>query len=191
VFDPDRLPELSQGDNWLVFHLLAEGDLRALQKANAHFSDDLLSSLLNEPLPGHGVFWSSVSETPYPIPVRALLFEKSFQPADPLYARPAADCYASRLRSRLRSARDEQFQAAVRASRGVRWGFVQHMLADCLPGTLGQDHQERFDWVHQHGLVKRALNEILGSDGWRSGTRDGSQWILATTAARPGAAGKR
>jgi uncharacterized protein len=224
---PGSIPAeiLSQGDNWFVFHLLAEGDLRALQKANAHFSDDLLSSLLNEPLPGHGVFWSSVSETPYPIPVRALLFEKSFQPADPLYARPAADCYASRLRSRLRSAldeavaaagdqpvtasqsvdaaetfaraairrlaRDEQFQAAVRASRGVRWGFIQHVLADCLPGPLGQDHQERFDWVHQHGLVKRALNEILGSDGWRSVTRDGSQWILATTAARPGAAGKR
>jgi hypothetical protein len=29
-------------------------------------------------------------------------------------------------------------------------------------------------------FLKRALNEILGSDGWRSGTRHGSQWILAT-----------
>jgi hypothetical protein len=62
---------LSQGDNWFVFHLLSEGDLRAVRKANAHFSDDLLSSLLNEPIPGHGVFWSSAGETPYPIPIRA------------------------------------------------------------------------------------------------------------------------
>jgi len=105
----------------IVFHLLAEGDLRALQKANAHFSDDLLSSLLNEPLPGHGVFWSSVSDTPYPIPVRALLFEKSFEPLDPLYVRPAADCYASRLRSRLRSALDEAVAAqAASPSRPAR-----------------------------------------------------------------------
>ena len=113
---PGSIPAeiLSQGDNWFVFHLLAEGDLRALQKANAHFSDDLLSSLLNEPLPGHGVFWSSASQTPYPIPVRALLFEQSFQPADPLYDRPAVDCYASRLRRRLKNALDE----AVAASGG-------------------------------------------------------------------------
>jgi DNA helicase HerA-like ATPase len=48
---------LSQGDNWFVFHLLSSGDLQALKKANAHFSDDLLSTLLNEPLIGHGTFW--------------------------------------------------------------------------------------------------------------------------------------
>jgi DNA helicase HerA-like ATPase len=59
---PGSIPQeiLSQGDNWFVFHLLS-----------AHFSDDLLSSLLNEPIPGHGVFWSSAGETPYPIPIRA------------------------------------------------------------------------------------------------------------------------
>jgi hypothetical protein len=33
--------------------------------------------------------------------------------------------------------------------------------------------------------VKRALNEILGEDGWRSATRDGSQWITATAQPRP------
>jgi hypothetical protein len=70
---PGSIPQeiLSQGDNWFVFHLLSDGDLRAVRKANAHFSDDLLSSLLNEPIPGHGVFWSSAGETPYPIPIRA------------------------------------------------------------------------------------------------------------------------
>ncbi len=221
---PGSIPAeiLSQGDNWFVFHLLAEGDLRALQKANAHFSDDLLSSLLNEPLPGHGVFWSSASQTPYPIPVRALLFERSFQPADPLYDRPAVDCYGSRLRRRLKNAldeavaasggqpvtvnqavdatetfktaairklaRDEQFQAGVRTDHGIKWGFVQHKLAGYLPGTFGQDEQERSNWVYRHGLVKRALNEILGENGWRSATRDGSQWVTATAQPRPNAA---
>jgi len=32
---------LSQGDNWFIFHLLSAGDLFAVKKANAHFSDDI------------------------------------------------------------------------------------------------------------------------------------------------------
>ena len=218
---PGSIPAeiLSQGDNWFVFHLLAEGDLRALQKANAHFSTDLLSSLLNEPLPGHGVFWSSVSDTPYPIPIRASLFEKSFALADPHYRRPKVECYASRLKSQLQTtlqeavmasgghavtvghtvdatetfkhaafrqlAHDAGFQAAVRTDRGIKWGYVQHKLADYLPGTFGQEHEERFQWVYQRGLLKQALNEILGESGWRCEMRDGSQWVFATDRANP------
>lgn len=95
---------LSQGDNWFIFHLLAGGDLAAAKRANAHFSDDLLSSLLNEPLPGHGVFWSSSRrpERSYPIPLRVLLFESMFELADPNNDRGPDDTYASRLRSRFR-----------------------------------------------------------------------------------------
>ena len=218
---PGSIPAeiLSQGDNWFIFHLLAEGDLRALQRANAHFSDDLLSSLLNEPLPGHGVFWSSVSETPYPIPTRALLFERTFTPADPHYSRPRADCYASGLKAQLDNAlsaaaaasggnpvtanktvdatetfkfaaihqlaRDNRFQSAVRGDRGIKWGHIQHLLADHLPETFGQQHEERSGWVYRQGLVKRALDEILGEGGWRSEQRDGSQWIFATDRAKP------
>jgi hypothetical protein len=218
---PGSIPAeiLSQGDNWFIFHLLAEGDLRALQKANAHFSEDLLSSLLNEPLPGHGVFWSSVSETPYPIPTRALLFEKAFSPADPDYNRPRVGCYASRLKDQLDNAlsaavavsggspvranktvdatetfkfaairqlaEDDRFQAQVRGDRGIKWGRIQHLLADHLPETFGQQHDERFGWVFRQGLVKRALDEILGEGGWRSDPRDGSQWVFATDRAKP------
>jgi hypothetical protein len=218
---PGSIPAeiLSQGDNWFIFHLLAEGDLRALQKANAHFSEDLLSSLLNEPLPGHGVFWSSVSETPYPIPTRTLLFEKAFSPADPDYNRPRTGCYASRLKDQLDNAlsaavaasggspvranqtvdatetfkfaairqlaEDDRFQAQVRGDRGIKWGRIQHLLADHLPETFGQQHDERFGWVFRQGLVKRALDEILGEGGWRSDPRDGSQWVFATDRANP------
>jgi hypothetical protein len=66
---------LSQGDNWFIFHLLA-ADLVSLQRANAHFSEDLLSALLNELIPGQGVFWSSVGGKPYPVALRVLLFEQ-------------------------------------------------------------------------------------------------------------------
>lgn len=89
---------LSQGDNWFVFHLLSAADLGALKKANAHFSDDLLSSLLNEPIPGQGVFWSSVGGKPYPVSLRALSFEKIYTLRDNKYEKPAGTTYALTLR---------------------------------------------------------------------------------------------
>ncbi|MGE0543889.1 MAG: ATP-binding protein [Dehalococcoidia bacterium] len=93
---------LSQGDNWFVFHLLSAADLTNVRRANAHFSDDLLSTLLNEPIAGQGVFWSSVGGKPYPVPIRALSFEKMYRVADPQYSRPAAATFASELRERLK-----------------------------------------------------------------------------------------
>ncbi len=104
---------LSQGDNWFVFHLLSSGDLAALRKANAHFSDDLLSSLLNEPLVGHGVVWSSVGGAKYPIPVRVLNFDQDL----PLLVErevPAELPYAAALRGRLSAS----LAAAVAAAGG-------------------------------------------------------------------------
>lgn len=205
---PGSIPAeiLSQGDNWFIFHLLAEGDLRALKRANAHFSDDLLSSLLNEPLPGHGIFWSSSGATPYPIPLRALLFEASFRPADPQYDRQAIDCYASRLRSQLtgalneavaasggkpvtvaetvdatetykyaairKLAQDADFQDQLRGEHGIPWGGVQAKLADYLSEAISQDREERFQWVYEQGLVKQALDKILGESGWQSEPRE-------------------
>jgi len=109
---PGSIPPelLSQGDNFFVFHLLSAGDLAALKRANAHFSDDLLATLLNEPLVGHGVFWSSAPGTdrsarPYPLPVRVLSFEAEHRELrDPAYSRGPVDCYAARLRARFRGA---------------------------------------------------------------------------------------
>jgi len=90
---------LSQGDNWFIFHLLSATDLTSLKRANAHFSDDLLSSLLNEPIPGQGVFWSSVGGKPYPVSLRALSFERMFSMRDHDYNQPAGNTYAQTLRS--------------------------------------------------------------------------------------------
>jgi DNA helicase HerA-like ATPase len=90
---------LSQGDNWFVFHLLSSSDLTSLKRANAHFSDDLLSSLLNEPIPGQGVFWSSVAGKPYPVSLRVLSFEKLFSMRDRSYNKPPGQTYAATLRN--------------------------------------------------------------------------------------------
>lgn len=104
---PGSIPKeiLSQGDNWFVFHLLSAGDLMALKSANAHFSDDILSTLLNEPIRGHGVFWSSSSNKSYPIPIRVLSFEQLYKNLrDPDFKGKHVDTYASKLRETYQSA---------------------------------------------------------------------------------------
>ena len=117
---PGSIPNeiLSQGDNWFLFHLLSAGDLYNVRAANAHFGQDLLSALLNEPIPGQGVFWSSVAGKQYPVPLRVLSFEKQYESlADPEFNRPRADTYASQLRERIR--RMVTSQASVSDDRGV------------------------------------------------------------------------
>lgn len=89
---------LSQGDNWFVFHLLSSADLTNVSRANAHFSSDILSSLLNEPIPGHGVFWSSANRKSYPLPVRIKLFEEQYKVRDLKRNGAAIDTYATALK---------------------------------------------------------------------------------------------
>jgi hypothetical protein len=89
---------LSQGDNWFIFHLLSGADLGSVRSANAHFSNDLLSALLNEPIPGQGVFWSSVGGKPYPVAIRVLSFESMYPLLDPTFTREAASTFARSLR---------------------------------------------------------------------------------------------
>ncbi len=100
---PGSIPNeiLSQGDNWFLFHLLSAGDLSNVRAANAHFGQDLLSALLNEPIPGQGVFWSSVGGKQYPVPLRVLSFESRYQMLDPEYNRQPATTYARQLRERI------------------------------------------------------------------------------------------
>ena len=100
---PGSIPSeiLSQGDNWFLFHLLSSSDLSNVRSANAHFGQDLLSALLNEPIPGQGVFWSSVGGKQYPVPLRVLSFESRYTLLDAKYDRAAIDTYADRLRRRI------------------------------------------------------------------------------------------
>jgi hypothetical protein len=94
---------LSQTDNFFVFHLVSGRDLNALKQANGNFADDILATLLNEPIEGQGVFWSSTGEqkTPYPIPFRAFDFGALFQRRPPTEVGAPVECYASRLAATL------------------------------------------------------------------------------------------
>jgi hypothetical protein len=198
---PGSLPEelLSQGDNWFIFHLLSSGDLRVLKNANAHFSDDLLATLLNEPLVGHGVFWSSAGSAPYPIPIKALSFERSFQALDPTYDSPAIDNYASKLAGQYRRAIERAVEAAGAVSAPDGEVDAAQTLENAAIAELGrnQDFQAKVrttkgipwgevmslledglpassgtsssDWAYR--IVPRALNSILGRSGWTAEPR--------------------
>ena len=100
---PGSIPNeiLSQGDNWFLFHLLSAGDLSNVRAANAHFGQDLLSALLNEPIPGQGVFWSSAGGKQYPVPLRVRSFEGLYQAIDPRGDQQPVDTYAAELRRRI------------------------------------------------------------------------------------------
>ena len=115
---------LSQGDNWFIFHLLSQGDLNNVKKANSNFSSDILSSLLNEPIPGNGVFWSSASGNAYPIPIRVLSFEEMYSPLDPNYNKKAENVYAKSMSENLRKelsemAKDTYTHRGVNVETGV------------------------------------------------------------------------
>jgi len=100
---PGSIPTeiLSQGDNWFIFHLLSSADLTDVRRANAHFSEDLLSVLLNEPIRGQGVFWSSVAGKPYPLSLRVLSFEKKYPALDATSIKSPGNTFAARLKERF------------------------------------------------------------------------------------------
>lgn len=74
---PGSIPSeiVSQGDNFFVFHLLSRDDLTALYKANAHYSNDVITQILNEPIRGKSYMWTS--HQPFVIPVAVDNFEDS------------------------------------------------------------------------------------------------------------------
>src|SRR5438876_2473662 len=65
---------ISQGDNFFVLHLLNENDLQTLKRHNAYYSDEILSFIRSEPIPGNCYFWSAPNQ-PFVLPVRVCNFE--------------------------------------------------------------------------------------------------------------------
>lgn len=73
---------LSQADNFFAFHLLSRVDLESLRKANAHYSEDIMTQVLSEPTKGKCYMWTS--EQPFVLPVMIDNFESSVTPNNSL-----------------------------------------------------------------------------------------------------------
>jgi hypothetical protein len=169
---------LSQGDNWFVFHLLSSHDLKALQRANAHFSDDLLSSLLNEPIPGQCIIWAGAGGRPYPVSFMVRSFELENPPFQRT-ERPAT--YADNLKAQfpdrlpglegnwwdaaietiVRSlAGDPRFLSALKTGR-IRWNQMFSIVEEHM-------QRSRIGKAVPYEVVRAVLNRCLGEKRWQS-----------------------
>ena len=177
---PGSIPAeiLSQGDNWFIFHLLSEGDLKNVQRANAHFSKDILSALLNEPIAGQGVFWSSVGGTPYPISLRVLSFEAMYERLDKDYRARAVQTYARTLRDSFATKLEYVAASNIATASGLPVSVPTQTARDVTDETVdvfrvrqeqaiaSLRHNEEFNnsirsggipWGRVIGLIKDAL----------------------------------
>jgi len=160
---------LSQGDNWFIFHLLSAADLMSLKRANAHFSDDLLSSLLNEPIPGQGVFWSSVGGKPYPVSIRTLSFEKMFSMRDPDYNQPAGQTYAQTLRSIFSRMRQIATTARIPEAEGIGTSFpaeVDHEETEPVD-VMANIEQQAIEALRGNADIRQQLEAANGIPWYR------------------------
>jgi hypothetical protein len=135
---PGSIPDeiLSQGDNWFLFHLLSAGDLAQVKKANSHFSNDILSSLLNEPIVGQGIFWSSAKkDRAYPIALRVLSFEESYAVRDPQYQAAPVPTFAATLKAEAETVRKQ----------AIEKGAIEPAPADDAGQKADDDDQPTMD----------------------------------------------
>jgi DNA helicase HerA-like ATPase len=201
---PGSIPNeiLSQGDNWFVFHLLSAGDLQNIRNANAHFSADILSTLLNEPIPGQGVFWSSSSGRPYPVGIRVLSFEKMYELQDHDYNRPRVDTFAGNLRDNhapladaltgevdqlvvlrrhaVNEFRDDlQLMKRIGEESGVAWGELKKRIFDVLPEHMADRDESAYQ------MVSQVLNELLGEQSIHWESFKNSRQITCVRRVRP------
>lgn len=165
---------LSQGDNWFIFHLLSSSDLVSVKRANAHFSDDILSSLLNEPIQGQGVFWSSVDGKPYPVPLRIASFEGLYSQADKDYDKPAVQTYAAALKEKF--AAEERLLEKVIAETPVEDEVIVGDIpqVDTVPASEGVDRR-----VALRAIAIRALRGDAAL-GERLRSSNGAPWRAVT-----------
>ena len=77
---PGSIPAeiISQGDNFFVFHLLSRSDLDVLANVNAHYSSDIITQILSEPIRGKSYMWTS--HQPFVIPINVANFEEQCEP---------------------------------------------------------------------------------------------------------------
>ena len=167
---PGSIPNeiLSQGDNWFLFHLLSAGDLSNVRAANAHFGQDLLSALLNEPIPGQGVFWSSVGGKQYPVPLRVLSFETQHEMLDPKYDRQPVATYAKRLRERING-----MLSPLASTSGQDRATAEGVIVDDVAQTTNAAP------VDTLRVLELRAKEILQKDDYLAKIRqDGMPWGL-------------
>lgn len=155
---------VSQGDNFFVFHLLSKGDLAALSRANAHYSDDIITQILSEPVRGKSYMWTS--HQPFVIPVRVANFE------DPDATTPDSSAGVQAGAPLLGNIRDEVYEEA----NDPRWKSIYHKFKKIEEGDPGMDIKKKT--VALFRLLTDAEKDLLKEAG---NLQDGPDGIFAVT----------
>ncbi len=164
---------LSQGDNFFVFHMLNKRDIKALNDANAHYSADVLTQILNEPVKGKSYMWSSPQ--PFVIPVQITNFEDQVQPGQAKSVQGASNVLGELLGGISKG--DETENAilaklkAVLSERGIPPGDIEQMSA--VEKDLTRDLFKR--------LSPDELKYAGDQDGIQIGPKDGRPFAIKFT----------
>ena len=145
---------LSQGDNFFVFHMLSRGDLRALEAANAHYSADILTQVLNEPVVGKAYMW--VSGQPFVMPVQILEFEKLVEKHK-----------APQLQAQQRLL--DQVQKKV-SERDIIYESILTLLLDCAMNKFDVKSPDDDRFYQEKGLkgkISMAVHDQLSDVQWK------------------------
>lgn len=127
-------PELlSQADNWFCFHLLSEGDAGTLGKYNSHYSHDILSHLIGEPIQGNCYMWSAPKQ-PFVLPVRIRSFEELYSKS--VNKKKDAKTFIKSAAIEIRKKAEARNKALAEALRQKMKG-VKLNLKDFDPDLLG------------------------------------------------------
>lgn len=183
---------LSQADNWFSFHLLSEADAGTLGKHNAHFSDDILSHLIAEPIRGNCYMWSAPLQ-PFVLPVRVRSFEAIYREKVNLTSTaPAIDAAAANavkhelldalnviaasLRPALKAKSVKWVDVPAKIEGGppllgIKAGQLYYLLKDAKPANETRSEEE---------LKKPVLGVILGEGNFQLLKHEGSDYFCAT-----------
>lgn len=101
---------LAQGDNFFSFHLISQVDLKTLQRDNAHYSDDILTHILNEPIKGNVYFWAAPDQ-PFVLSSKILNFER----------------YVDDLKKNLQAEKEVPFQTPAEEFMDAQSSLVQDL----------------------------------------------------------------
>ena len=156
---PGSIPSeiVSQGDNFFVFHLLNKIDLNSLSNANAHYSHDIITQILSEPVRGKSYMWTS--HQPFVIPINITHFE------DPDFAQPnqstriqGADDILGSITRQIASEKGDRRYVNIRK----KFQYVENKagLSDSqktvtLFGLLGEDEK---DYLREKNYLQSANN---------------------------------
>jgi hypothetical protein len=149
---------LSQGDNFFVFHLLSRGDLESLQRANAHYSNDIITQALNEPIKGKCYMWTS--SQPFVLPVKIANFE------DPKIVNKAKEVQKN---SKLLSSITEEimekftnpvFKSIIQKHSEIESGMVGAGIKQKTIALFNKLDKKERDYVREHkGLQQGPLDK--------------------------------